>query len=186
MIISLNWTYCQQQKTDSPKNKNDSLNRIMACDILMALNELKLQEDSNSHENLEGIIDKYCGCMISKWISVEFQEVIASNQEKYLHVVFVYLEPFTDFDHYDFFLSSENIPSNVMKLYQFAFNNSRVEVSDDIIELYAPYVYKDAKALLKKYNKDNIVGMNKITESMYISSPKDIKEIDALFETLFV
>ena len=156
----------------------------MACDILTALNELKLQEDCKDSEFLEGTISKYCGCMISKWISVEFQEIVTSNQETFLHVIFVYLEPFTDFDHYDFFISSENIPQNVMKLYKFAFINSQINEYDDVIELHAPYVYKNAKALLKKYKKDNIVGMQKVTESMYISSQKDINEINILFESL--
>ena len=175
----------------NPDSVEDSETRIvtginMSCDIVMALKELKIQEDEKRIEHLEGILSTYCGCMISKWISVEFKKIVSEDKKEYLQVTFVYLEPFTDFDYYDFFLAMEDIPINVMKLFKFSSDKYELVVYDDLIELHAPYVYKEARALLKKYSKDSIVGKTTFTDCLYISSYKDIRDINDLFENLIM
>jgi len=150
---------------------------MASCDIISEFYNTNL--DCDLQKDFDGVVDNICGCMVSKWTSVEFNK-ISNSRNEYLHVACVYLEPFSDFDHCDFTMDLQNMPLNLRKLYEYSKEHTTYVQSDTSYNIIVPYVYKDSKTFLKKYNLDSAPSYS--SSCMYITKPKDIVVIDKLFE----
>jgi hypothetical protein len=149
---------------------------MASCDIISEF--YNTISDCDLQKDFDGVVDNICGCMVSKWTSVEFNKISNSGNE-YLHVVCVYLEPFSDFDYCDFTIDLRSTPTNLQKLYEYSKNNTTYVQGDISIDIVVPYTYKDSKTLLKKYKLDSTHSYS--PSCVYITKPKDISVIDNLF-----
>lgn len=138
-----------------------------------------------------GVVDEYCGCMLSKWISVEFRKIVGL-QKDYLQFTIVYMEPFTDFDYKIVCIDWHRIPKSLMQVYELAKSQTVFNEAYDTVDMIVPFAYKPNRTLLKRLSKHihklsgDIVcvdeeGYGTIT---YIATSTDISKIDNIFKSV--
>ena len=128
-----------------------------------------------------GILDELHGCMVSKWVSIEFRKIYAIDKD-YLQVIVIYMEPFSDFDHIVMCFEWNKIPQNLMKVYEFSKTGTYFETCDNTVEMYVPYLYNSRKTLLKRYPSNVwVCGDIQEIEGIYLTTRKDLRKIDNIF-----
>jgi hypothetical protein len=154
---------------------------MTSCDIIASFRKRKSQP--HYQKEIKGIVNNVCGCMLSKWTSVEFQNITCNGSE-YLHVACVYMEPFSHFDYYNFTIQLENAPQNLLKLYEYAKQHTAYRSDDTDTEVIVPYVYKKSKTILKRCKKDALFAPS-TPSCIYFAEPNDIDFVNRVFECTY-
>lgn len=117
---------------------------------------------------------EHCGCILSKWIIVEFSRF--SGFEEFLFVAFIYMEPFVPTDHVYFAIKLNDAPQSILNLYHLASDCSERVINYDCLELSIPYVYKNACAVIRK----NVCTCDTVIASRVVSPSRDLIKFDLL------
>ncbi len=140
---------------------------------------LLVNKQPNDFEN--SIMDDMCGCMVSKWTSLEFKRIITCDNQTYLHITCVYLEPFSAFDYCDFVIKFEDIPENILTIYKYANKYTTFSMDDEkMIKIMVPYIYKEGRTVIKRCNLDAIEPAFS-PSCIHINEPQEINYINYLF-----
>jgi hypothetical protein len=160
-----------------------SFQPIMALyDIISAFREM-YTESVVQRDFRDSVLDDFCGCMVSKWMTIEFSTIVTPDDETHLHVACIYLQAFSDFDYCDFTINLENVPTNILKLYKYAKQYTTFSMdAENVVEIVIPYIYKNSRTILKRCNLDILVPSCS-PSCVHISEPEEIKKLDKLFQT---
>ena len=144
--------------------------------------------DGEENQDMDGgIVDIICGCMISKWTSVEFTKVFGLEKD-YLQIAVIYMEPFCGYDYCLMYMDFEKVPASIMELYTLARTHtiSKLHEDDDTqISMYIPYAYNTSRKTVHKtysvshYN--SLFGKTINLEGLYINSSVAFKKLENIF-----
>jgi len=128
-----------------------------------------------------GVLDVHCGCMISKWCSIEFKKIFALDKD-YLQVNIIYIEPFHSFDNVALHLEWDNVPANILKAYEISKAKTTFDESEGMTVMIVPYLYKNSRTTMKRFKVNAwMAGDMEDLHGLYVSNKKDIKKINKMF-----
>lgn len=144
-------------------------------------------EDPDLSEIDSGIVDIVCGCMISKWTSVEFTKIFGLEKD-YLQIAIIYMEPFCGYDDCILYMDFDRIPSCIMDLYEFARTHTIIEEVDDSVRMLItrvsnPRRYAPHKIMLKTHYYA-LIGSTVELEGLYLNSEHIIKKMENIFNRI--
>jgi hypothetical protein len=163
------------------RNLTKSISQMASCDIISSFRDM-YTESVVQQDFKDSILDDFCGCLVSKWLTIQFSSIITADNETYLHVACIYLQPFSEFDYCDFTINLKHCPQNILKMYQYAKKHTTFSMdAENVVEIIAPYIYKNSRTILKRCNLDVLVPSFS-PSCVHISEAEEIKKVDKLFQ----
>lgn len=140
------------------------------------MNELKsiIKSSISSPITIHSNCIENCGCMLTKWIIVEFKRF--SGFDEFLFISFIYMEPFIPADHVYFAIKFIDAPQSILNMYNLASDCTDSVITYDCMELYIPYVYKNARTVIRK----KVCSSDTVVTPQVISSYRDLINFDKM------
>jgi hypothetical protein len=139
----------------------------------------------NNQEDQQGIVNIVCGCMISKWNSVEFTRVFGIEKD-YLQIAVIYMEPFTGYDYCLMYMDFDKVPVCIMDLYHLALEHTSITEDREELTMYIPYAYNTARRCIHKRFSVNhyntMIGGRINMEGSYINSDLELENLENIFK----
>lgn len=142
------------------------MSNSVICDIKTVINNAILAPIT-----IFGNVIERCGCMLSKWIVIEFIRI--GGFEEFLFISIIYMEPFEPVDHINFAVKLTDMPQNILNLYNLASDCSDCSVDYDHVVLSIPYVCKNARTVIRK----KICSCDAMIATSLLHSPADLASL---------
>jgi hypothetical protein len=143
------------------------------------------KKDENNEEVQQGIVNIVCGCMISKWNTVEFTRVFGIEKD-YLQIAVIYIEPFTGYDYCLMYMDFDKVPECIMHLYHLALEYTSITEDEEQMTMYIPYSYNTSRRCIHKRCSVNhyntMIGNTIIMEGSYINSDIELQNLENIFK----
>ena len=168
---------------EQPSKRNKERMTAVTMEFIDFFKGFKKQ--GNYLEVHEGIVDTICGCMISKWTSVEFTKVFGIDKD-YLQIAIIYIEPFCGYDYCQMYMDFEEVPETIMNLYKLALEHTITKSEDEQqITMYIPYAYNtNRRTVHKTYSASHyyyMIGSTVNLEGLYIDTPTARSRLENVF-----